>query len=244
MASNDYDDLTKLFTRAAFNGALRYHATRATDDQPASLIMADVDHFKKVNDDHGHPKGDAVLKEVARRLLAVASGKGDAYRYGGEEFTVILPNHAPDEALAIAERARRSLEASKVDGLSITSSYGVATVPVHAATPEDWLMKADKALYDAKNLGRNLVRLAGEPPPQPGQSRQPARKQAVPGTLSPEAKEQLRLAILRHGSALCPIDQVPLTAHRMNTVGSGGQDIMVNCPGCGFNAHLQGPQAR
>ena len=176
--------LTRLLNRAAFNEALPRFASQATKYQPASLVMADVDHFKQFNDNHGHQIGDAVLQEVARILEDVARGKGRAYRYGGEELALILPNHTSDEALAVAERARCETEALKVSGLSITSSYGVATVPTHATTPEEWLKKADDALYDAKHLGRNLVRFFGEPPPEPGKPRQPARKQAVAGTLS------------------------------------------------------------
>lgn len=119
---------------------------------------------RKVNDTSGHQAGDAVLTELARRLKKTVSGKGFAYRYGGEEFAVILPNHTTDEALAVAERVRRSVEGEAVGGLSVTSSYGVALVPAHASTIEQWLKKADEALYDAKHLGRNLVCPVGRTP--------------------------------------------------------------------------------
>jgi diguanylate cyclase (GGDEF)-like protein len=120
-------------------------------------VMADIDHFKKINDRHGHPVGDAVLREVASRLLRVVEGKGLAFRYGGEEYAVILPNHSLDEALAVAERVRTAVEAEQAAGVSVTSSYGVAIVPSHASTVDTWLKAADDALYDAKRLGRNLV---------------------------------------------------------------------------------------
>lgn len=241
MATDAHDPLTHLLTRAAFDDALERYYKEATADQPASLIIADIDHFKKVNDNHGHQAGDEVLRELACRLLKTIQGKGFAYRYGGEEFAVILPNHTADEALAVAERARREAETAISVAGSVTSSFGVAVVPPHASNVQQWLKKADQALYDAKHLGRNLVRLSGEPPPEAGQVRQPARKQAEPGTLSDEAKEKLRLQILRHGPALCPSDQVPLQVHDMTGIGDSGSSFIVNCPGCGFQTDLPGP---
>jgi len=237
--SNQRDPLTKLLNRGAFDNKLSDCVAKATIQQPASLAIADIDHFKKFNDGHGHQTGDAVLQEFAQLLMAVVKGKGYAYRYGGEEFALILPNHTLDEALVVTERARRETEALKVSGLSITSSFGVATVPTHAKTPKEWVKKADDALYEAKNLGRNLVRFSGEPPPQPNQPRQPARKQAVAGVISDEEKEQLRLRILRSGGADCPKDGIPLRVEKVDTVNSLG-GFMVYCPGCGFNANLQG----
>jgi len=241
VATDERDDLTQLLRRAAFDADLSRYFSEATDDQPASLIMADIDYFKKVNDNHGHRAGDAVLKELAHRLQQTTQGKGFAYRYGGEEFAVILPNHTADEALAVAERARRGAEAVRAGAIPVTSSYGVAVVPLHASRVEQWLEKADRALYDAKGLGRNLVRLSGEPPPEEDQVRQPARKRAKPGTLSDEAKEKLRLQILRQGVALCPSDQVPLDVHNITTHNESGRSFRVHCPACGFNADLLGP---
>jgi diguanylate cyclase (GGDEF)-like protein len=115
MAVNDLDHLTQLGTRATFDAALSKHFEEATADQPAALIISDIDSFKKVNDQHGHQTGDAVLRELALRLGQTVQGKGFAYRYGGEEFAVILPNHAVDEAIAVAERARRRVERSRRD---------------------------------------------------------------------------------------------------------------------------------
>lgn len=241
MDPDNRDHLTGLLTRAAFDAALPTCFAEASGERPASLVLSDVDHFKRINDNHGHQAGDVVLKELARRLLQTVQGKGAAYRYGGEEFAVILPNHSVDEALAVAERARRAAEASKVGSVAVTSSCGIAVVPLHASSAEQWLQMADRALYDAKNLGRNLVRISGEPPPRADRARQPARKQAVPGTLSEEAEEKLRLDILRSGRAPCPVDQIPLTAHDMTTHGEVGRSFMVRCPACGFNAKLLGP---
>src|SRR3989442_1229427 len=178
MATDACDHLTQLLTRAAFEADLLRYYNEATADQPASLIIADIDHFKKVNDNHGHQAGDAVLKELAHRLRQTIQGKGFAYRYGGEEFAVILPNHTADEALAVAERARREVEMARAGSVPVTSSYGVAVVPLHASCVDQWLKKADEALYDAKRLGPNLVRVSGEPPPEAGQAKRHARKRA------------------------------------------------------------------
>lgn len=238
------DHLTQLLTRAAFDAAISERFRDATAEQPASLIMADIDHFKKINDNNGHPVGDMVLKELAHRLGQVIQGKGLAYRYGGEEFAVILPNHTADEALAVGERARRAVEAQKAGGLSVTSCYGVAVVPLHASSVEHWLKKADQALYDAKHLGRNLVRLSGEPPPESPSVRKPERKAPEPGTISDEAKEKLRLQILKQGRALCPIDQIPLEHHDITSMNETGRSFIANCPGCGFNTDLPGPGRR
>jgi diguanylate cyclase (GGDEF)-like protein len=241
MTADERDHLTQLLTRKAFDNDIKNCASAASSSAPASLILADIDHFKKVNDSHGHQTGDTVLREVAQRLAQTTQGKGRAYRYGGEEFAVLLPNHTPDEVLAVAERARVELEATQVAGVAVTSSYGVATYPLHATDVQGWIKKTDEALYDAKSLGRNLVRLAGELPPQPNQPRRVARKQAQAGHLSDEEKEQLRLQILRQGYAVCPHDEVPLTAHDITTYEESGRSFLVNCPGCGFNTSLPGP---
>jgi diguanylate cyclase (GGDEF)-like protein len=92
-----------------------------------SMIMIDLDHFKAVNDKHGHSAGDDVLREVARRVDLVARSKGAAFRYGGEEIVVLLPNHTCDEAVAVAERIRRSIDTTPVGAIQVTASLGVST---------------------------------------------------------------------------------------------------------------------
>lgn len=233
--------MTGLLTRAEFDTALQKVFIAASVAQPASLIMVDIDHFKKVNDNHGHPTGDQVLKEMGRLLGSVILGKGFEYRYGGEEFAVILPNHIADEALSVAERVRRSVEEVSLGELSVTCSCGVAVAPTQASTAETWLKNADQALYDAKDRGRNLIRLYGEAPPEVGQAREPKRKRAEPGTISDKAKEELRLEILRYGGAACPIDETPLEVHDVTNIVESGRSFVVHCPGCGFNSRLPGP---
>jgi diguanylate cyclase (GGDEF)-like protein len=208
--------------------------------------MVDVDHFKKINDSHGHPVGDEVLRVVASTLERVIRGKGVAYRYGGEEFALLLPNHSCEEAVAVAERARLAVEAALVAGIRVTASFGAAAVPAHAAAADDWLKKADSALYDAKRRGRNLVRFFGEPAPQSDQPKPPGppRKSPKPGEISDDEKERLRRAILKHGGAYCPVceDEIPLSAHDVTTHNDSGKSFLVNCPACGFNTNLSSPR--
>jgi len=127
-----------------------------------SLLMIDVDHFKAVNDEHGHPAGDAVLRELSRLLKEHVRTVDSVGRYGGEEFVVLLPHTAADEAHQTADRLRRSIEAHAFrhgDGvLRVTASVGVATYPGDGvASAEDLIRAADNALYRAKQAGRNQV---------------------------------------------------------------------------------------
>ncbi len=133
-------------------------------EEPLSLVMIDLDHFKSVNDQHGHPVGDEVLLAVAELVIKCVGRKGRAYRYGGEEFALLLPNYSVEEAVCLAERIRKDIEGAVVSSqhLNVTASFGVACVPENASDPKTVLEKADAALYEAKNLGRNCVRVGGD----------------------------------------------------------------------------------
>jgi diguanylate cyclase (GGDEF)-like protein len=222
-------------------------STRSIRAEPGHASLSDIDHFKKINDSHGHTAGDAALRLVAAEIGRVVQGKGNAFRYGGEEFALILPNHSCDEALAVAERARRAIEVVGSTNHNMTCSFGVAVAPIHAAGRDDLLRRADEALYDGKKLGRNLVRLSGEPRPSATateSSRQVSRRAPAPGTISDEAREQLRREILRHGGAHCPAceDDIPLNVHDVTTMGESGKSFLVHCPACGFDTGLPGPR--
>lgn len=137
--------------------------------QPLSLLVVDVDHFKRVNDTYGHPTGDLVLIDIAR-ALRVHSRTADAVgRYGGEEFLVILPDTSAAQAAAIAERLRGAVEALEVAtpeaAIRCSVSLGLASCEPgqHLCTPTDLIMRADAALLAAKRLGRNRVILDGQP---------------------------------------------------------------------------------
>ncbi len=158
------DDLLPILRRKMFDQDLVAVSSAASEAAPASLLMLDLDHFKSVNDTHGHPVGDEVLIDCAKAVVRRCQHKGEVYRFGGEEMAVILPNFSGSEAVALAESIRREIEKGKMSGkqLAITVSIGVATAPDHATDAKQLLTAADEALYAAKGLGRNLVRIAGE----------------------------------------------------------------------------------
>jgi len=237
------DDLTHLLVRGAFDVALQEAVLDARHNkEPLSLVFGDVDHFKKINDSKGHQAGDAVLLEVASRLMKTAHGKGAVYRYGGEEIAIVLSNHSAEEALAVAERCRRRIAADPVAGLPISMSFGVATLPDHAAEAAGLVAAADRALYDAKERGRDLVRLSGEPPPlRPGR-RQPERKAPEPGKLSDRQKAELRRRLLRQQAIECPNDGTFFDVHDVTSTGSLGRDFLVVCPECGLTDDLPSGQ--
>jgi diguanylate cyclase (GGDEF)-like protein len=153
------DGLTGCFNRRFFEMQLERDMHLATRmRQPVSLILLDVDHFKKVNDTFGHDAGDMALRQLADSLRQELRGVDTAARYGGEEFAVILPQAGIEGAMAVAERLRARIERTEVPGVGfITASFGVATYPLHATSRDMLVGTADRALYHAKNTGRNRV---------------------------------------------------------------------------------------
>jgi diguanylate cyclase (GGDEF)-like protein len=128
-----------------------------------SVIMLDVDHFRRFNETYGHAVGDRALQAVARAIQSAVRAQDIAARYGGEEFCVIIPGADLAEAVQIAERVRAAIAAARVParestgGLPVTASLGCATCPRHATQPAALLKAADLALYAAKHGGRNQV---------------------------------------------------------------------------------------
>lgn len=234
------DALTQLLDRGEMDADItQLFAEAASSRHPLSVVLVDVDHFKNVNDTHGHQKGDAVLTEVAKQLLSVTEGKGRVYRYGGEEILVLLPNHAIQEAIAVAERARCSLESAQPGGLNITASFGIGTYPDHGTTTAMVLEAADKAMYEAKRCGRNVVRVFGEPPPsQPEKSRQPTRKLPTPGGLTEEERDHIRLQYFRTHNAMCPKDGAILTVYESQPIGEPTASLLIHCKYCGLREQL------
>jgi diguanylate cyclase (GGDEF)-like protein/PAS domain S-box-containing protein len=158
------DALTGLFNRRHLDDTLRKEFNRAARDEagPLSVIMSDVDHFKKFNDTHGHDQGDRVLKAVAQAMRDSIRQFDVPCRYGGEEFFMILPRTGTEGAVCVAERLRLAVESMVVDGLKVTISLGVATYPNQGAEgPDNLVEQADAALYRAKEGGRNRVMTAG-----------------------------------------------------------------------------------
>ncbi len=161
-----HDGLTGLYNHRYFDDRLRLEMQRAERyKRPTTLLMLDLDRFKLVNDRYGHPVGDQVLKEVAEIIRRRIREVDIAARYGGEEFVVILPETARENAAVVAERIRKSVEDARfaADGqeAKITISIGVADFPTDAHDHDKLVEAADKALYQAKQEGRNRVALAG-----------------------------------------------------------------------------------
>ena len=155
------DDLTGLPNRRTFDKELiRLHQDFQSHERPYSLILLDVDHFKKVNDQFGHQVGDAVLRELGQTLLEQIREGDTACRYGGEEFAVLLPFTTEEDAKLVAERIRKECDAKKFNANDkcnhITISAGVSTVEKRL-TPEIVVQRADLSLYAAKEAGRNQI---------------------------------------------------------------------------------------
>jgi two-component system cell cycle response regulator len=158
------DTLTGLMNRRAFLEAMERESSRSTRHMfPMSVLLLDVDHFKKVNDTRGHDAGDAVLQGVARVLRGIARKSDLVARWGGEEFVIALPQTAETGARIAAERIRRALADATYplpggDSIPVTASVGLASIGVSEKFDFDELLaRADKAMYAAKNRGRNRV---------------------------------------------------------------------------------------
>ncbi len=155
------DEKTQVYNPRYFKMSLRRHWEQAQESaQHLSLLMLDIDFFKKINDQHGHPVGDMVLFEVAKLIKKGCRVTDTVVRYGGEEFALILPDTNAAGAHVVAERIRQSVEEMSlvlVDGnhLKTTISIGVATRKTFSGVAEDILSEADQALYKAKQNGRN-----------------------------------------------------------------------------------------
>lgn len=158
----DRDPLLGIYNRGRFDRDLEAFLHAAPEKQIRSVVMLDLDHFKKVNDSFGHEAGDRVLKQAVSVLRSVCEGKGYPYRYGGEEFAVLLQNFASEEARALAERVRAEIYALHFGGRpeKITVSLGVASYPETSPDLAKLVSDADTALYAAKNAGRNRVCVA------------------------------------------------------------------------------------
>ncbi len=154
------DDLTKVFNSRYFHKILG-ELTLDPHGPSVALIFVDVDYFKKVNDNYGHPAGDEILRRVAQSLKEGLRSSEVVCRYGGEEFGVILPNCNKDDAFHVAERLRKAIMNLRFPeintNLRITVSMGVAAFPNEAKTKEGLIEAADQALYEAKRSGRNRV---------------------------------------------------------------------------------------
>jgi len=164
-----HDANTSLWNRAAILGAAHAELSRAQrEGTSVSFIMADLDHFKQVNDVYGHLAGDAVLREAAQRMQSCLRPYDSLGRYGGEEFLIVVPATVPASGMRVAERVRAMIAQAPVETpegrICITVSLGVAGSPGASPVEVDQLLRlADTALYRAKHEGRNRVALGIAP---------------------------------------------------------------------------------
>ena len=161
------DALTGLYGRGHWQeqaeATLRRHHTT---DEPACLVMLDIDHFKQINDQHGHTVGDEVLRALARIVLSNVRATDCAGRYGGDEFAIVLRGMHLDGATAVAHRIREQVQALQLHdmpGLQFTTSMGVATADHRHSSLRAWTNAADAELYQAKAAGRNRVSASSMP---------------------------------------------------------------------------------
>ncbi len=154
------DALTEVLGRSATEEELERSIEQALKNRaPLSIIVTDIDHFKRVNDVHGHGTGDDVLRSFGKRLRrSVSTSGGQVGRWGGEEFLVILPGMARPDAVAVAERLRAEVAGEPIAGLNVTASFGVGSLRGQEDSAEDLFARADSAMYNAKRNGRNSVR--------------------------------------------------------------------------------------
>ena len=164
------DPLTGLYNRRYMEDTLeRVCRLAEREKQEVSVIMIDLDHFKRLNDSYGHAKGDSVLRDTAAVLLNHLRESDVACRYGGEELIVVLPNCRLDMAVQKAERLRAAIEAlSEPSGAQVSASMGVAAIPSTSVAMRDLVGAADAALYEAKAQGRNRVVAAARSKPVRG----------------------------------------------------------------------------
>lgn len=167
-----FDSLTGLHNRGAFLAEFEREASRASRGTGKfSLVLFDLDRFKRLNDRFGHPAGDKVLREFADILRAGVRKHDVVGRYGGEEFVILMPDVGKDVAMQVAERIREAVQARDFESagrrMEVTVSGGVATHGEDGAGWEELLKAADDALYAAKDGGRNRIAMATGPQPQP-----------------------------------------------------------------------------
>ena len=158
-----FDGLTQVFNKRSFDEALEREVSRSRRYQRTlSLILFDIDHFKKINDGRGHLAGDAVLRQLAGLVASNIRREDILARVGGEEFALLIPEVPVEGARTVAEKIRALVERTQFrfeeNAIPVTSSFGVATlVPATQSSPSDFYQAADERLYLAKNSGRNRV---------------------------------------------------------------------------------------
>jgi len=160
------DDLTGLLNHGTFREWLRDSVVR---NEPFSLVMIDLDAFKLVNDALGHQAGDQLLAEIGRAIVAAGRDSDHVFRYGGDEFTILLPGADAESAVTVAERVRNAIHAVSAEGtrwhrgrVSTSASFGLATYPTDGRSADEILLAADRACFVAKRAGNDRIATADE----------------------------------------------------------------------------------
>ena len=157
------DPMTRCLNRRLFFKIFEREYKRAQRyGHSLSCVMVDIDHFKSINDNYGHLTGDEVIKKVAQTLRTAVRESDVVCRYGGEEFCILLPHIDAEDAMKAGERFRAEIASADCSGISITASFGVSSLEFEAENPQNMVDQADKALYVAKEGGRNRVALWSE----------------------------------------------------------------------------------
>lgn len=196
------DPLMEIGNRLAFEEEFcRFHQRAMSNQQAYGVVMCDIDHFKRCNDLYGHQQGDEILRQVAETIRALLRSGDAAFRFGGEEVLLLLPNQNLDGAGAAAERIRCEIErqefgvGSLAEPIRVTISCGVASYPENYDRQFGWsglLKAADQALYEAKDAGRNRVATAQplrSEPPRPSVANEDAGTALAPESLAPDSGE-------------------------------------------------------
>lgn len=162
LEQSNKDGLTGVLNRKMFDTDIREVIREYVEFGNAySIVMLDIDHFKNFNDTYGHQCGDEVLKTLVKTIRQSIRTTDKLYRYGGEEFCIIMPNTTPENIVKHIDHIRQKIQMQKMmyngQEISITCSFGISGLPKDGANPSDLIKKADHALYESKNTGRNKV---------------------------------------------------------------------------------------
>jgi diguanylate cyclase (GGDEF)-like protein len=255
--SGDMDDLLPIFAKRQFEKDLVIFAMDASS--PLSLLFIDLDHFKSVNDTFNHLVGNEVLIGTAETLRIVCEKKGSCYRWGGEEFAVLLPNFSLSEAQTSAERVRDAISRTRFKNYPhrVTTSIGVATFGETSTNTDDLVRDADDAMLGAKKGGRNQVRLANrlsEAISPPTAVAAKPTKQTIKARLTTLLKEGLEIQKGLHYSNFDSIRQKQEWEHRVEEYLEknldGSYAVRFQTPGHpptaypeGINSKMMGPWA-
>jgi diguanylate cyclase (GGDEF)-like protein len=157
---SDHDELSQCFNRRTFNEVMEQLGEDRSHPGSCLILLIDIDHFKAINDRHGHLLGDSVITHVAAELRRVLGEGTPLFRYGGEEFAVMLADGDAAHAASLAERLREAVASRRFQGIAVTVSIGVAQWRRGEGSVPTALDRADRALYEAKHAGRDRVVLA------------------------------------------------------------------------------------